>query len=502
MGSHSHGAYRRHQTIPVSVRVTLAAELGQLVGDDKVWSGDAAQQRYPGDKSWLTLAHAHFGQPLNQPELAVAPTTVAQVAAIMRLASRHGVAVTPLGGGSGVQGAANANLGGLLLDLTGLNRIREIDEHSLTCTVECGMNIMAFDAQLARQGLTFTHDPASAEWASVGGAIAARGSGVLSTRYGNIQDHVLSLEVVLPDGQVAQLPAVPRHGVGPELSQLYVGSEGVYGIVTAARVKLQRQPAARQFSAFRFPTLAAGIAAGREIMVTGLRPAVIRLYDAKSAVQSLEKMVHAGIDGETMVLMIQGQHPELVALETQICSDICTRHGGQKLSDQVGAAWWDNRYDMSRPPHSPALPQIWLTMDAVSDFRSIQALYDGVTQAVAKAIDPKWNLAVKTHLSHWFEWGAMIYSRIIVPKGPDNLEEAVALHDQIVAAAVEASLQAGGVINDHHGVGMRLAPHMAAQFGSAGMSLLQGIKTGLDPLGILCPGKLGLTGPLADPSIG
>lgn len=492
MVSQVHDAYRRIQTIPQTTIASIAAELARIVGADRVWSGQQAQQRYPGDKSWLTIVHAHYGSPLNQPELAVAPITMEQVSDIMRLATRTNLAVTPLGGGSGVQGAANANLGGLLLDLTGLNRIREIDEQSLTCTVECGMNIMAFDAELGNQGLTFTHDPASAEWASIGGAIAARGSGVLSTRYGNIQDHVLSLEVVLPDGQVTQLPAVPRHGVGPELSQLFVGSEGIFGIVTAARVKLQRQAKARRFSAFEFPSLAAGIAAGQEIMTTGLRPAVIRLYDSKSTALSLEKIVGSKLDNETMVIMVEGQHEQLVDLESHTCNQICEAHGGRKLDEKVGSLWWDNRYDMSRPPHVPQLPQIWMTMDAVSDFRSIQGLYDGVTQAIAESIDPKWDLTVKTHLSHWFEWGAMIYSRVNVPKGPDNLAEALALHDQIVAAAVRATLAAGGVINDHHGVGMRLAPHMAAQFGSAGMSLLQGLKSGLDPQGILCPGKLGL----------
>jgi len=287
--SQVHDAYRRSQTISQATIASITSELVRIAGGDRVWTGEQAQQIYPGDKSWLTIVHAHFEQPLNQPELAVAPETVEQVSEIMRLATRTKLAVTPLGGGSGVQGAANANLGGLLLDLTRLNRIREIDEQSLTCTVECGMNIMAFDAELSKQGLTFTHDPASAEWASIGGAIAARGSGVLSTRYGNIQDHVLSLEVVLPDGQVVQLPAVPRHGVGPELSQLFVGSEGVFGIVTAARVKLQRQAKARLFSVVEFPNLAAGIAAGKEIMTTGLRPAVIRLYDANSAKLSLEK---------------------------------------------------------------------------------------------------------------------------------------------------------------------------------------------------------------------
>jgi len=497
VGSPVHDAYRRSQAMPLATRDAVAAELAGIVGADHVWCGEQARQRYPGDKSWLTIVHAHYGQPLNQPEIAVAPATVAQVSDIMRLASRTGMAVTPLGGGSGVQGAANANLGGLLLDLTRLDRIRDVDEASLTCTVECGMNVKRFDTELARQGLTFTHDPASAEWASVGGAIAARGSGVLSTRYGNIQDHVLSLEVVLADGQVVQLPAVPKHGVGPELSQLFVGSEGVLGIVTAARVKIQKQPGARRFSAVRFPSLAAGIAAGREIVTSGLRPAVIRLYDAHSSVLSLEKIVRAGLQGETMVLMVEGQHAALVDAEMQICEQICQDHGGQKLDDRIGALWWDDRYGMSHPPHTPALPQIWMTMDAVSDFRCIQGLYDGVTAAIASSIDPKWGLSVKTHLSHWYEWGAMIYARVNVPRGPDNLQEAVALHDRIVAAAVQATLAAGGVMNDHHGVGMRLGPHMQAQFGAAGMSLLQGVKSGLDPQGILSPGKLGLSSPLA-----
>lgn len=493
MVSQVHDAYRRSQTVSQATIASITSELVRIVGGDRVWTGEQAQQIYPGDKSWLTIVHAHFEQPLNQPELAVAPETVEQVSEIMRLASRTKLAVTPLGGGSGVQGAANANLGGLLLDLTRLNRIREIDEQSLTCTVECGMNIMAFDAELSKQGLTFTHDPASAEWASIGGAIAARGSGVLSTRYGNIQDHVLSLEVVLPDGQVVQLPAVPRHGVGPELSQLFVGSEGVFGIVTAARVKLQRQAKARRFSVVEFPNLTAGIAAGKEIMTTGLRPAVIRLYDANSAKLSLEKIVGSSIKGETMVLMVEGQHEALVELESLTCERICKTHGGRLIEAKIGELWWNNRYGMSRPPHSPQLPQIWMTMDAVSDFRRIEGLYKGVTQAIAESIDPKWGLKVKTHLSHWYEWGAMIYARVDVPHGPDNLEEGIALHDQIVAAAVRATLAAGGVMNDHHGVGMRLAPHMAAQFGTGGMSLLQGVKSGLDPQGILCPGKLGLS---------
>ena len=131
-------------------------------------------------------------------------------------------------------------------------------------------------------------------------------------------------------------------------------------------------------------------------------------------------------------------------------------------------------------------------MDAVADFSHLQALYDNVTRAMREAVEPRWGLTLKTHLSHWFDWGAMIYPRFGIPRGPDDLDSALELHDRIVRAAALAAIEAGGVMNDHHGVGMRLAPHLERQFGSAGMGLLRAVKSGLDPNRILCPGKMGM----------
>jgi alkyldihydroxyacetonephosphate synthase len=485
-------AYRTFGSLAEGEAGSLAKELAAIVGADRVLTGNAARQRYPGDQSWLTYIHAHFGKPLSRPDVAVTPTSTAQVSAVMALASRRRIPVTPVGGASGVQGAANANCGGILVNLLEMNRVRELDLASLTCTVEPGMIVKMFEEQLNDKGLSFTHYPASAEWASIGGSVAARGSGVLSTKYGNIQDHVLSAEVVLADGSVVELPAVPKHGVGPELTQLFVGSEGTLGIITAVRVKLRRLPATRIFSAFRFGSLAEGIEAGRTIMTSGLRPSVLRLYDKDAATQSLEKAVKAGLDGETMVLMVDGDHERMVELEGRLCDEICMAHGGRALPSGVGEAWWDKRYVFYHPPHAPQLPQIWCTMDAVSDFSHIQALYDNVTRAMRQAVEPEWGLTLKTHLSHWFDWGAMIYPRFGIPKGPDDLDSALELHDRIVRAAAQAAIQAGGVMNDHHGVGMRLAPHLESQLGSAGMSLLRAIKSGVDPDHILCPGKMGM----------
>ncbi len=128
-------------------------------------------------------------------------------------------------------------------------------------------------------------------------------------------------------------------------------------------------------------------------------------------------------------------------------------------------------------------------MDVVADFEHIENVYHKVTHAMEHAIDPKWGLTLKTHFSHWYDWGSMIYPRWGVPKGPDDLDEAVALHNQIIHAATMAAHEAGAVINDHHGVGLRLAPYMKLELGDAGMKFLAGLKKGVDPLNIMCPGK-------------
>ena len=168
-----------------------------------------------------------------------------------------------------------------------MNRIVEIDEASLTATVEAGLNGRAFEQALNERGLSFPHFPASAEWASVGGYVAARGSGVLSSRYGKIEDLVVALRVVTPTGEIIDTLPVPRHAVGPELTQLFVGSEGTLGIITRVTVKLIPLPEHRRFEAVSLPSLERGIEALRAVMQRGIRPAVIRFYDAEAAAGSL-----------------------------------------------------------------------------------------------------------------------------------------------------------------------------------------------------------------------
>jgi alkyldihydroxyacetonephosphate synthase len=472
----------------------LERYLASIVGAENVVPQAAARVAYANDQYWYSIAAAGAGQPLSRPDIAAKPTTVEQVVEIVKLANRLKIPITPWGGGSGVQGAANADRGGIVLDLCLLNRVREIDERSLTCLVEAGKTCQTLEAEMNERGLSFTHYPASTEWATIGGSIGARGSGVLSTKYGKIEDHVMSIEFVTPTGELVHTPSVPRHAAGPELTQLLIGAEGTLGIVTAASLKLHLLPERRVFSVFSFENLSDGIEAGRRIMVTGLKPPVMRLYDAYAASHSLARAVEAELPHATMVMMFDGEYPALVELEAHLASQICQQLNGKKLDSRIGETWWERRYVFYYPPYAPELPSIWGTVDMVADFQHIEAVYHATTQAMHAAAPAEYNLQLTTHFSHWYEWGSMIYARMKIPTGPADLNEAKALHDRIFYAGVEAAMKAGAVLNDHHGVGMRLAPYMNLQYGE-GMVALSRIKGALDPNNILCPGKLQLQPP-------
>src|SRR4051795_1580395 len=233
----------------VTQLVELAPALAAALGEDAVLTDDVQLDAYTADTYWPAIAARATGAPLGRPDVVAVPRSEEDVAAALRVAAAHGVPVVAWGGGSGTQGGAVAVDGGLVVDLRGLDRIIEIDDVSLTVTAQAGVNGNVLEHALNERGLMLPHYPASSEWATVGGYIAARGSGVLSTRYGKIEDLLLALRVVLPTGETIETVPVPRHAVGPELTQLFVGSEGTLGVITRATLRLAPLPAKRRFEA-------------------------------------------------------------------------------------------------------------------------------------------------------------------------------------------------------------------------------------------------------------
>ncbi len=446
-------------------------------------------ERYEADTFWKSLYFQARGTPLGRPQLVVVPANEREVLDTVRLANQTGTPLVAWGGGSGTQGACVPIAGGIVLDLRAMNEIVEIDEESLTATVQAGLNGREFEDRLNARGLMFPHYPASAQWATVGGYVAARGSGVLSTRYGKIEDLLLSLTVVTPTGELIKTVSAPRHAVGPELTQLYVGSEGTLGVITQATVQLAGLPEHRHFEAVLFPGIAEGVSAIRRVLQRGHRPSVVRMYDPVATRATLDPVVHSGVDGVCALIVFEGERV-IVNVEAAETLRVAREHGAQPLDPGLSQTWWEHRYDFYEPPHHPELPAIWGTIDVVASYARIGTVYQALQDAVARPYAGI-GLELRAHFSHWYHWGTMIYARFVIPGAADR-DDAEALHDEIWRAGVEAVLAAGGVFNDHHGVGIKLAPFMRPQWGAA-FDQLELIKQALDPNNIMNPGKLGFT---------
>src|SRR5438105_960910 len=246
--------------------------------------GAAAVDERPVRDLWPAAIMAERAGQATDRVLVARPSGREQVAAILRWAAANGAIVTPLGGGSGVCGALGPKRGELVLDMGGLDRILEIDEINLTCRVEAGVNGMDLEKKLNETGLTLGHYPSSLPGTTIGGLVSTRSSGQESSRYGSIEDMVLSLAVVLPDGTFAAPRSGPRSSLGPALHELYLGSEGALGVIIGAVLKVHRLPEFVVGRGYGFADLTSALEAMREIMQAGIRPLLMRLYDPEDAV--------------------------------------------------------------------------------------------------------------------------------------------------------------------------------------------------------------------------
>ena len=368
-------------TTPREGLALAAATLSSALGAGAYITAPDELSEYAADTYWPALAAKAAGTPMSRPDVVVRPRTEEEVATVLAVAHEHHVPVVPWGGGSGTQGGALAVHGGIVIDLRSLDRVIEIDEVSLTVTVQAGKNGRELEAELNARGLMLPHYPASVEWATVGGYIAARGSGVLSTRYGKIEDLVLTLRVATPAFGLMDTVGVPRHAVGPELTQLFVGSEGTLGVITRATLAVVPLPEERRFAAVAFPSVSAGIGAIRRALQLGHRPSVVRMYDEEATRLAFSPVVGEDLSGVYTVLAFEGES-EAAALEERRTLEIAREAGAELLDPALGQRWWDRRYDFYHPPHQPELPAIWGTLDVVATYARIEAVYDALHRAV------------------------------------------------------------------------------------------------------------------------
>ncbi len=259
-----------------------ATELVRLLGEASVGIDPGDLQNHTFDLTPRALVAVRRGAIGPQPSAVVRPKASSEVSDLLAWADGSRTPIVPFGGGSGVCGGIAPD-GGVVVSTSGLDAIEDLDDKSLLVRVGAGVNGGRLERHLNESGYTLGHAPQSIEISTVGGWIATRACGQLSARYGGIEDAVADLEVVLPDGRVLTSPLVPRASTGPDLANLMLGSEGAFGIVTAATLRVHPIPDDRHDLCLVFEHMSDGVAACRALAQSDLAPTLVRLYDREDA---------------------------------------------------------------------------------------------------------------------------------------------------------------------------------------------------------------------------
>jgi alkyldihydroxyacetonephosphate synthase len=459
----------------------LRAALVQLLGEGQVAWDDETLRAHAHDTWPLALLRDHQERLNNRPACVVSPTSTADVATVLGWANQRRVAVVPFGGGSGVGGGVLPDGDAIVVELTRMDQLLELNETAVQARVQAGMFGHKFEEALQARGYTMGHWPQSVALSTVGGWVATRAAGQYSTRYGSIEDMLMGLEAVLADGRVVRVKATPRRSAGPDPRHLFLGSEGTHGIVTEITVRVMPLPESRRLLCFSFPDFDSGLEAIRHIVRAGWRPPVVRLYDAMETGRHFGQW--AGEDRCFLLVITEGP-PTMTAAEAEACHAICTGHGGDAVGEQPVQHWLAERNNVPSLRSFVERGFVLDTIEVGTEWDRIHTLYHDVIEALRTV---KGLIVASGHSSHSYAQGTNIYFTFVAK--PEDPADAEPTYLECWRRAMEATLAVGGTICHHHGIGRLRAPYMAAEHGTA-IDLLRIIKKALDPNGIMNPGAL------------
>lgn len=455
------------------------ADCCEEVSTDAATVSEASRDWWPLAMIWATQ-----GAVAGRASVVARPGDASQVAAIASLCNSDRVPLTVAGGRSGVCGASVPVFGGVVLDMTKLSGIVDVDSTSMVLDVRAGTFGDALEAELdASYAMTVGHWPQSMTLATVGGWLACRGAGQYSTRYGKIEDIVVGMDVVLADGRTIRTGGQPRQAVGPDLNQVFVGSEGTLGIITAARLRLHPRPEAQRRAAYGFADFHTALDASRRILRRGATPAVLRLHDVSEAARF-------GVEGQNLVIVLDEGDPVIVDSAMTVVAEECA-DADVLDGDTVVGAWLSHRNDVAALEAMITKGYVVDTMEIAGPWATLPAIHKATTEAIL-AVDG--SLIATCHQSHAYSDGACLYFTFAAKVEADERER---YYREVWDAGTHAVLANGGALSHHHGVGLNRSRFVAETLGGS-FDVLSSLKASLDPQGILNPGKLGLASPFGE----
>lgn len=506
---------------PSTVVQAAASELSKAL-EGRVSLEEVDRLSYSRDMWPKAIMWIRQGRIPPPPDAVVWPRNEEEVVAVIRLARKLKVAIIPFGGGSGVVGGICAVRGGIAMDLKRLERVGEVDPDRLCVDAEAGVMGEVLERTLNAQGYTLGHFPSSIYMSTLGGWLAARSAGQLSSKYGKIEDMVLSVRAVTGTGETIATPERPHPG--PDLAPLLIGSEGTLCAFTGAKLRVHPLPEARAFRAFHFRNVTQGVEAIRRLFREGLRPAVARLYDpfdtaaaGRGDAEEKKSDVPPSLRGDLrsrflpavlravvpqamgrpgilnraadllrqclLVLMFEGE-AHRTAREEEQARAFCLASGGQDQGEGPAKHWFETRYNVSYKMSKVLDAGMFAdTMEVAVTWDKVLDVYERVRAAASPLA------FVMCHFSHAYLEGCSLYFSFV--SSASNAEEQERRYDELWRAALEAATSAGANVSHHHGVGLLKTEALQRELGEGGR-LLSALKRTFDPDGIMNPGKLGL----------
>ncbi len=452
---------------------SIVAEMKRIVGGENVFTTLEERLCYGYDSTPEAFL----------PDLVVRPDEVGEIQQILKLANKHLIPVFPRGAGTGLSGGSLPVKGGIVLDLTRMDRILEIDEENLVAVVEPGVITQHLQEEVEKRGLFYPPDPASLKTSTLGGNVAECAGGPRAFKYGVTRDYVLGLEVVTPQGEIVRTGGKTVKSVtGYDLTRLYTGSEGTLGVITKIFLRLIPKPEAKKTLMAVYERLDDAANNVTMIIKKGIIPVTLELMDDRT-IHCVEKHCKMGLplDAEAILIIEVDGLKDLVEKQAAQIAELCRANGArevkvaedEKTRDEIWAA---------RRAVSAAVVQIKPTKisEDVSVPRS--QIPNMVRKLKEIASRYRLNLVIFGHAGD----GNLHPNILCDKKDPEEMERV----EKAIGELFQAAVELGGTLSGEHGIGIMKAPYLKLETGEAGYDVMLAIKKALDPNNILNPGKI------------
>ncbi|MFE4675774.1 FAD-binding oxidoreductase [Streptomyces sp. NPDC056723] len=467
-------------------RLTSLVGAGAVVTDEQQLR-EASVDRF---KKYQAV-HGIYDAP--PPAAIVNATSVDDVSKVLAFADENRINIVARTGRTGTEGGLEtAVTDTIVLDGSGLDEIIKIDEENMQVTAGCGVQLQVLEDTLRAKGYTTGHSPQSKPLAQMGGLVSTRSIGQFSTLYGAIEDMVVGLEAVFPDGTVSRIKNVPRRATGPDIRHIVIGNEGALCYITEVTVKIFKyQPENNEFHGFLVDDMATGTAIIREVVVGGFKPSVVRVYSPEDAGQHFSHFSK----GKCVVVFVAEGPKGIVRATSEEIERVAGRHTHEKVDPKLIEAWFDNlnwgpdKIEAEKEVMR-AKAELGYTTEVSCDWSKVTELYGAVMNRIRTEYPHADDLTLLgAHSSHSYQTGTNLYFVYDYKIDCEPEEEIHKYHVPLNAIIVEEALRVGGSMVHHHGVGKYRTAWTKQEHGSA-YHLLAKLKEAFDPNGIMNKGTI------------